>query len=192
MLVAVGLCIGLSTLWSIEKQVETAVEQTEAAWYSMRPILDIEAISPKKDILPWPSVSDTTPILITDSSMFHRLHLEFKNVGKSPALLDSVHYKWFSNDTGAITAYEVSLMIVPGGSEIVPVVTLLKSGGDNYLKVYCDYYWEQRKTISKPLHFNRNYRFFYEDSTWRSRVIGTNELELLTSGVEWFDRQIVD
>lgn len=182
-LIAVAVTVAVFTLFSIERQVKTAISQTEAVWYSNRPILTMKSIEAKKDIRPWNKPVWTPSGTIKDSSLFHSLKVTFQNVGQSPAELDTIRYKMFIQGHLFTGFKEISTIFMPDQNIRDEIPTKLSTGAINYLRIHFTYYREQRKLSAEPLYFQRDYALLFKDSGWEVGLYSSNSFDsLLASG----------
>ncbi|MCH9031018.1 MAG: hypothetical protein IIB00_01980 [candidate division Zixibacteria bacterium] len=183
-LIAGAVTVGWLTLQSIEKQVETAIKQTEAVWNSTRPVLTMKSIVPKKDINPWSKPVRTPDGIISDSSLFNSLSITIKNVGQTPAALDTVYYEIISNNKWKSDFNELSTVVAPGQHIVDRMPTVFGTEAVIYLRVHFRYYWEQRELTTQPLNFKREYALEFEDSGWSASLFSSNKFDSLMSSAQ--------
>ncbi|GEM_PF-3904563 len=167
-----GITTGLFTLCAIRDQVNTAMKQTEAVWYSNRPLLKLDAFDPRKDITPiLDTVSLSTGERVTDSTRYFALHFTIRNVGNSPATIDTIHYS--SVAAGVVvkdTSIYTNIVVTP--TDLIAVVSNLAvvKGLKTLFNINFAYYWEQR-SAGPPMYFSKHYSVAYKNGAWSVTII---------------------
>ncbi len=162
--------------------------QAQALWYATRPAIKILPIAPDADIRPFDGVSmvqigydPDSYSRDSDTANKFNMYYTLENVGRSPALLDSIKYEVVNQSYTAFPMQGLYSLVLVQTDRVVQRVPIVFSKEDTTLLQIGVYYrFEMTTPVTTPFPpLVKSFNIVFTDDKWRVGVLPIEEFDRL-------------